>query len=268
MREQAVNEDERRQMRGALGELNWLVSCSLPDLAAHCSLSQQKVAQARVKDVVDVNKVIAMARDHASVEVVIRPLPVEDVEFCVWSDASWANATEKKSQGGYLVMATTPELRKGRWATVSPLRWRSYKQDRQVASTLGAELLSLSRAIAEAKWLRSMWTEANNKSYDLKNNDKWCNKIPITVCVDNKPVYDHLNGQVLTIKDKRLAVEMLLVKKDVAQDNVIVRWLPTYQMLADCLTKAGAPAALLRRTLREGRTIITEDDKIKTWTKK
>ena len=65
-------------MRGALGELNWLVSCSLPDLAAHCSLSQQKVAQARVKDVVDVNKVIAMARDHASVEVVIRPLPVED----------------------------------------------------------------------------------------------------------------------------------------------------------------------------------------------
>ena len=267
-RESEVTEDERRQMRAALGELNWLVSCSRPDLAACCSLLQQKVARACVKDLVEVNKVIAMARDYAAVEIVIRPLELQDVEFCVWSDASWANATEKMSQGGYLVMATTPELRRNNWAKVSPLRWRSYKQDRQVASTLGAELLALSRSLAEAKWIRSMWQEATQKGYSMEKDKSWSNQVPITVCVDNKPVFDHLNGQVLTIKDKRLAIEMLLVKKDVAQDNVIVRWLPTYQMLADCLTKAGAQATLLRRTLREGKMILIEDEKIKGWTQK
>ena len=39
----------------------------------------------------------------------------------------------------------------------------------------------------------------------------------ITVCMDSKPVYDHVKGQVLTIEDKRLAIKMLLVKQDVSK---------------------------------------------------
>ena len=61
-REASVNEEERRQMRAVLGELNWLVSGSRPDLAAFRSLLQQRVNQACVKDLVEVNKAVAMAR--------------------------------------------------------------------------------------------------------------------------------------------------------------------------------------------------------------
>ena len=49
-------------MRAVLGELNWLVSGSRPDLAAFCSLLQQRVNQACVEDLVEVNKAVAMAR--------------------------------------------------------------------------------------------------------------------------------------------------------------------------------------------------------------
>ena len=38
--------------------------------------------------------------------------------------------------------------------------------------TLRAELLSLSRAMAEAKWLRSMWMESNHRGYTLEHNDE------------------------------------------------------------------------------------------------
>ena len=68
---------------------------------------------------IDVNKVIAMARDFGGTEVVVNSLPAAETEFVVCSDASWANATEKKSQGGYIIAATTDRFRKGGWALVS-----------------------------------------------------------------------------------------------------------------------------------------------------
>ena len=152
MKESPVTEKERRDMRGALGELNWLCVSTQPDLSATCLLLQQRVSDARVEDLIDVNKLIAVARHFACAEIRVRSIPVADVELCSWSDASWANATSKKSQGGYVTCAVTGELRRGSWSIMSKWRWKSYKQQRQVASTLGAEMLSLSRAIAETKF--------------------------------------------------------------------------------------------------------------------
>ena len=125
-----------------------------------------------------------------------------------------ANADMWKSQGGYLICATTSKLRDGEWAEVSPLRWRSYKQDRQVASTLGAELLTLSRTIAETTWMRSLWSEAVFMNYRLEEDQVWSSRIPITISVDSRPVFDHLNGQLMTIKDKRLAIEMYVAGEE------------------------------------------------------
>ena len=240
-----TTDQEKGQMRAALGEVNWLVSGMRPDLAASCSLMQQRTAKSVVQDLIAVNRLVSMVRDFSGLEIRIKPIPMEDVEKAVWSDASFANA------------ATDLGLRKARWAPISPWRWRSFKQDRQVASTLGAELLTLSRAIAEAKWVRSMWTKATSVSYTLESDKERTLKMPITVCIDSRPAYDHLNGQVMTIKDKRLAIEMLLVKQD--------RWLPTGQMLVDGLTKLGAPMELLRRVLKEGRMILVENDEVIQW---
>ena len=75
-------------MRALLGEVNWIAMNSRPDLAASCSLLQQKTSNAT-----------------------IHPIPPSELEFAVWSDASWAHATDKKSQGGYLIMAASRELR-------------------------------------------------------------------------------------------------------------------------------------------------------------
>ena len=58
----------------------------------------------------------------------------------------------------------------GFWSTFSPMQWKSYKQDRQVELTLGAELLVLSRAMAEAKRIRSLWSEAMNAKYTLETH--------------------------------------------------------------------------------------------------
>ena len=164
-----------------------------------------------------------------------------------------------------MVCGTDKNLKDGKWAELSPWRWRSYKQDRQVASTLGAELMTLSRTIAEAKWMRSMWTEAIQPRYRLHEDQLWTSRTPITLSIDSKPVYDHVKGQVMTLKDKRIAIEMLLVKRDIDKDNVMIRWLPTDHMLVDGLTKLGAKLDFLRKVLSEGKITLTEDDTILKW---
>ena len=190
--------------------------------------------------------------------------PANRVEFAAWSDASFANAQEKKSQGGYLICAVDRGLRENQWSSISPLRWKSFKE-RQVASTLGAGLLSLSRTIAETTWIRSLWTEAVCKNYTLETDKMKSCQTPIVIAVDCRPAYDHLNNQVMTIKDKRLAIEMLLVRQDVESEGIEVRWVPTDRMLADALTKIGAPAELIRRVLQEQKMILIENDEITRW---
>ena len=98
--------------------------------------------------------------------------------------------------------------------------------------------------------MRSLWAVARFLNYKLEEDQIWSSRIPLTISVDSRPVIDHLNGQVMTIKDKRMAIKILLVKRDVARDNVQVRWLPTDHMLVDGLTKLGVKMDLLRKVLQ------------------
>lgn len=38
--------------------------------------------------------------------------------------------------------------------------------------------------------------------------------------IDSKPTKDHINGQVMTLKDKRIVMGMLMVKRDFERDRV------------------------------------------------
>lgn len=101
--------------------------------------------------------------------------------------------------------------------------------------------------------------------YSLERDAQMSCNFPVVVAVDSKPVYDHVHSQVVTIRDKRIAIEMLLVKQDVQKKNIVLKWIPTYQMIADPLTKPNAPKELLRRVIQEGKFVMCEDDTIKRW---
>lgn len=267
-KDQKLTEQEKGEMRAALGGINWLVTSSRPDLAAWCSLLQQKVNAACVCDLIEVNKLISLARDYSRSYVWVKPIPVANMQFCVLTDAAWANATGFCSQAGYMVAGCDERLANGQWGTFSILRWKSFKQDRQTHSTLGAELLALSRGLAEARWIRSMWCEAVYHDYTLDDDGKWSNAIPLTAVIDCKPVYDHAGSSTVSLKDKRMAIEMLLLKRDIQQYGIKLRWMATSQMIVDVLTKKGAPMNLFRKVLREGSFILVEDEAVKSVTSK
>ena len=113
-----------------------------------------------------------------------------------------------------------------------------------------------------------MWCEAVNFDYSLKEDNAWSNQLPITAAIDCKPVYDHAHSSTVSLKDKRMAIEMLLLKQDIRKYSISLCWMATSQMIVDVLTKRGAPMNLFRRVLREGSFILVEDEAVKLMTSK
>ena len=82
--------------------------------------------------------------------------------------------------------------------------------------------------------------------------------------MDNKLLFDHTRAtHNHNIGDKRSATEMLIVKEDVQKRNVSVRWVATYQMVGDILTKIGVSPNLLTRVLDWGQFVLVQDASIR-----
>ena len=107
---------------------------------------------------------------------------------------------------------TTQQMFKNEVAPLSVLSWRSVKLARQTQSTLGAETMALARGLAEANWIKSLWMEATREEWTLEQDHE--HKMATVAVIDSRPVYDHVHGDGVVVKDKRLAIEMIIVKRD------------------------------------------------------
>jgi len=73
------------------------------------------------------------------------------------------------------------------------------------------------------------------------------------VTIDNQPIYDHSVGDGIVVKDKRMAIDMLIVRRDIRRKkHIILKWVDSKHMLVDCLTKLDAPVALMIHVSRNG----------------
>ena len=258
-RDRPLTDRERSQLRGVAGGLNWLATATRPDLAAMTASVQQSIAHGCVADLAEANKAVAEARDFSKTSIHIRPIDLQQLQLLVTADASWTTEGDLRSQGAYMICATTGEMQQGAQTMVSPLRWKSQKQERAVGSTLAAELLTVSKGVSEARWMRHFFLEALFPEYSLDTAEEFGPKIPIVAVTDNKPLYDHIRTDQGICQDKRLAIEVLLLRRDVKRHGVELRWVDTAQMLVDCMTKKSVKPTLMRHVLREGLYSIREE---------
>lgn len=260
-----VNEKEKQQLRAVLGAANWMVGSSRPDLAAHTALLQQSINKACVSDLIEANKLVARIRDFAHVTVQIRSIPLEHAMVVATSDASWSNTETLGSQAGYFILFADRRLEDNHWAHVSALRWKSYKMERKTQSTLAAELMALARAVAECNWIRSLFGEMIYENYTLEKGKQYREKIRMMLVIDCKPVYDHIHGVGVVVKDKRVAIDMLLVRRDLRSTNAVLRWVDTRQMLSDALTKLNADPEFMQYVLKFGQYIVVKETDSLKW---
>ena len=154
----------------------------------------------------------------------------------MFHDASFGNLLDGGSQGGFIVFLVDKN------GNSNPLIWASRRIKRVVKSTLAAETLSLVEAAENAFLLAKFIEEVLPHTYRLK----------ITCLTDSKGLYDAVNTT-NTINDKRLRIEMAIVREMVENSEIALQWIKKGYQLADVFTKSGASSELLIEVLKNGK---------------
>ena len=189
--ESPVTEKERQALRALVGSIQYAASNTRPDLSAKLSLLQAKINSAQVRDLMEGNRLLQEAKQYKDTKITIQSIPLEDIRFVSFSDASFATRANAQSQKGCLILAASKEIGEWRSSRVSPLIWYSRKIARVVGSTLASETYALSGSVDLLSWLRIQWSWFCQPS-DLWKNPEAC----LAKCqeafaiVDCKSLYD------------------------------------------------------------------------------
>ena len=249
-------------LRAVNGALGWLSGQSRPDLAVQTSISQQSFPNPTVEHLLLANQAVRRARQHADLEITVPFIPPKELTICFWSDAAFANAVNHRTQGGWIVGLTSDQLRNGVDSPVSVVGWKSYKLPRVVSSTLAGEAQCFASTSGIAEWCSLILAEALEGPFSLDRVDHMLSlRSPIGM-TDCRSLYDHLItlGTGGTLDDKRVAIDIAVIRQSIARTKLEPRWIPTDRMVADGLTKdKGEPLDLLRSVLRTAQYQLADE---------
>ena len=165
----AATEKEISALRAVNGALGWLSTQTRPDLSVQTSLSQQCFPNPTVYDLLQANQAVRRARQQSDFKITVPFIPLHELTLCFWSDAAFANTTELKTQGGWVVAFTSNRMSKGVDVPVYCFAWKSYKLPRVVSSTLSGEAPAFATASGVCEWISLMVSEALDGSFALED---------------------------------------------------------------------------------------------------
>eukprot|EP00435_Cladocopium_sp_Y103_P001074 s5062_g1.t1 len=261
-----ASENEKAQLRGLLGSIQWRVIQSAPQHAAQLSMLQTEMANATVKTIRDANKLCREVVHDKNAVMTISPLKVLDpteVCFVAWSDAALGNRPNGGSTGGYVVAATSPDLLEGKPATLNFVAWRSGRLPRVARSSLAAEVQAFSEAEEELMWCRLQWAEMCGKNVPFKQPETIVASVKGVMVTDAKSLYDVIQkGDQATsgigLKEKYSALEIMSVVQRLELCKTMTRWVHSDAQIADALTKRLSTSAL-KRVLSVNTWTLVED---------
>ena len=251
-------------LRAVNGSLNWLSSQSRPDLAVQTSLSQQAFPHPKILDFRMANQAVRRARLEKNLGIQFKPISPEELRVVCHSDAAFANVG-CHTQAGFVIGFTEAKLQLGHEASWTPAAWRSFRLNRAVSSTLGAESQSMSLATGTVEWLLLLLSEILDGPLDIRScRDMLKVRQPILV-TDCKSLYDHLlsPSSPTSIEDRRTSIDVVIIRESCKLMSAFVRWVPTDRMLADALTKdSGDATDLLRACMKRAAYQISPEETV------
>jgi transcriptional regulator NrdR family protein len=96
-----------------------------------------------------------------------------------------------------------------------------------------------------------------------QNWEKTISSLPAIAIVDSKSVYDAVHKLANTasqVEDKRTAIDLAIIKRDLDCSKLQIRWVTTEAQMADTFTKK-MPADSLRRLLETSRLSIVSEER-------
>jgi hypothetical protein len=120
----------------------------------------------------------------------------------------------------------------------------------------------MNESTEQADVFRAHVAEARDPNFQLRAWQQHVSQVGLVAVTDCKSLYDHLNKQgSAPPDDKRLSLDMQVLRDMMENGGLRVRWVATQQMIADPLTKA-SPGNYLSHVLRTGVFHITRHPEI------
>ncbi|CAE7909075.1 RE2, partial [Symbiodinium sp. KB8] len=108
--EAPLSEEERSKLRGLVGSLQYAVTHTRPDVAAKLGEVQSQITTGTVQTLLTANRVLREAQEFEQVCVFYLPIPVSNLTFVSFGDASFASSKNLNSHQGVFICATDERL--------------------------------------------------------------------------------------------------------------------------------------------------------------
>ena len=265
----AATSDEVTALRAGCGKVAWLVRNTRPDLAFELAYIMQNITTAKVATVLRFNELVRNAKQGAHQKVIFEPIPLDEINVIGWCDASFANVDDGTvddgvtlaSQAGYVIGYASNEAVENGKGLVSIAEWLTHRLKRKVRSTLAAETMSANECLEAMDIHRAHLAEL--RSDGPLDRYQWRELVKVVRCTlvtDSKSLYDFTNRRGSTPSEKRLRIDMEIIRDQINDGDLEIRWVNTHQQLADALTKGSPDAFIYLKLVMKTREFAIVDD--------
>jgi hypothetical protein len=220
--------DDNKKFRQIIGMLLYISTNTRPDISASVSILAQRVSKPRdidLRESIRVVKYLMKTNDHSL--ILGAHSPNQDTPLKTFTDANWAEERiNRKSTGGFICQLYG-----------STICWSSKKQDVVSISTTESEYYALAEAIRESIWLKNLLQD-----FDIKIES------PVPVLIDSQSCISMVTNEKFSNRTKYIDVRYHFAKDAVRNKIVQLKYVPTFDNVADMLTKplAGTKIRMFR----------------------
>ena len=252
--ESELNSKETTTLRGLLGAIQWPAVQSSPHLQASTSILSGSISRGLVKTALEANKLLKFAKENDDVGLTFAPLRLSEVCLVTAFDASFGCRPDGTSQGGFLVMLAPRRILETEEDFYHILDWKSQKLPRVARSSLAAEAQAAACAADSTEFVCRYFEHLKKPNLTLAELLKEKSTLRPTLVTDAKALYDsyHRESLVSSVTDRRISLEIRVVKEQLQSLSGNLRWVSSERQLADGLTKESTRQSLSDR-LRHAR---------------
>ena len=192
-----------------------------------------------MKTALEANRLLKFAKESSDVGLVYAPLDLGDMRIVTAFGASFGCRPDGSSQGGFLVMLAPKKILETEEDFYHILDWRSLKLPRIARSSLAAEAQAAACASDATEFACRYFEYLGSPTVPLGELLKLRSSLDPVLVTDAKALFDsyHREGLVSSVTDRRISLEIRVVKEQMESLGGSLRWVSSERQLADGLTK-------------------------------
>ena len=242
---------ENKLYRKYTGKISWLAANTRPDLAIDALEMSKKNANATIRDLKKINKVLSRVKDKPCRVEFTRVSKIDDLMMLGVTDASHIN--DGLSTGGTIIMLGNTKDKK-----VVPISWRAKTIKRVCHSAKAAETRSMVAILDDSQFYAGQIEQLLYGKGDKK--------LPIKLFTDSKPLLESISST-HQVEEKMLRNSITDMKDSLYENRVeSFSWLDgETDMVADVMTKVSKDSQDLSDIVLKNRwrNVFNEDNVVK-----